>query len=128
MFESARARERKRELLYPHACGSRQGMVGYGKGHGTTRDTCALHTTSLSCDTLVAFWSALEEETRLSLSRMKEEDFIERLTNRYSIFDFEGLPINSLHALLSFLFISFFVIWSCEFFLSSLTYSHAGLF
>nr|VDC90099.1 unnamed protein product [Brassica oleracea] len=83
VFESARARERKRELLYPHACGSRQGMVGYGKGHGTTRDTCALHTTSLSCDTLVAFWSALEEETRLSLSRMKEEDFIERLTNRF---------------------------------------------
>ncbi|WZZ40419.1 hypothetical protein YC2023_036678 [Brassica napus] len=59
VFESARARERKRELLYPHACGSRQGMVGY------------------------AFWSALEEETRLSLSRMKEEDFIERLTNRF---------------------------------------------
>lgn len=82
MFESARARERERELLYPHACGS-QGMVGYGKGHGTTRETCSLHTTRLSCDTLVAFCSALEEETRQSLWRMKEDDFIERLTNRF---------------------------------------------
>ncbi|KAG2332250.1 hypothetical protein Bca52824_003430 [Brassica carinata] len=83
VFESARARERERELLYPHACGRSQGMVGYGKGHGTTRETCALHTTRLSCDTLVGYCSALEEETRQSLWRMKEEDFIERLTNRF---------------------------------------------
>ncbi|KAJ4906622.1 Uncharacterized protein Rs2_10280 [Raphanus sativus] len=83
VFESGRARERERELLYPHACGRSQGMIGYGKSHGTTRETCALHTTRLSCDTLVAFLSALEEESRQSLLRMKEEDFIERLTNRF---------------------------------------------
>lgn len=56
-------------------------MVGYGRGHGT-RETCALHTARLSCDTLVDFWSALGEETRQSLLRMKEEDFIERLMYR----------------------------------------------
>ncbi|KAL1206904.1 hypothetical protein V5N11_001918 [Cardamine amara subsp. amara] len=88
VFESARARERERELLYPDACGGggrvwlSQGMVGYGKGHGT-RETCALHTTRLSCDTLVDFWSALEEESRRSLLRMKEEDFVERLAYRF---------------------------------------------
>ncbi|ESQ52920.1 hypothetical protein EUTSA_v10016161mg [Eutrema salsugineum] len=88
VFESARARERERELLYPVACGGggrvwiSQGMTGYGKGHGT-RETCALHITRLSCDTLVDFWSALEEDSRQSLLRMKEEDFIERLTNRF---------------------------------------------
>ncbi|CAA7057112.1 unnamed protein product [Microthlaspi erraticum] len=87
VFESARARERERELLYPDACGGggrvwiSQGMAGYGKGHGT-RETCALHTTRLSCDTLVDFWSALEEESRQSLLRMKEEDFVERLSYR----------------------------------------------
>ncbi|KAK9986612.1 hypothetical protein SO802_031563 [Lithocarpus litseifolius] len=37
----------------------------------------------LSCDTLVDFWSALGEETRQSLLRMKEEDFIERLMYRF---------------------------------------------
>ncbi|KAF4368998.1 hypothetical protein F8388_013327 [Cannabis sativa] len=84
VFDSARARERERELLYPDACGGggrgwiSQGLVGYGRGHGT-RETCALHTARLSCDTLVDFWSALGEETRQSLLRMKEEDFIERL-------------------------------------------------
>ncbi|VVB03068.1 unnamed protein product [Arabis nemorensis] len=88
VFESARARERERELLYPDACGGggrvwmSQGIPGYGKGHGT-RETCALHTTRLSCDTLVDFWSALEEESRHSLLRMKEEDFVERLTYRF---------------------------------------------
>ncbi|KFK37040.1 hypothetical protein AALP_AA4G204600 [Arabis alpina] len=88
VFESARGRERERELLYPDACGGggriwmSQGMPGYGKGHGT-RETCALHTTRLSCDTLVDFWSALEEESRQSLLRMKEEDFVERLTYRF---------------------------------------------
>ncbi|KAL8147191.1 hypothetical protein AgCh_004786 [Apium graveolens] len=57
-------------------------MTGYGRGHGT-RETCALHTARLSVDTLVDFWSALGEETRLSLLRMKEEDFIERLMYRF---------------------------------------------
>ncbi|GFZ03675.1 hypothetical protein Acr_16g0002990 [Actinidia rufa] len=84
VFDSARSRERERELLYPDACGGggrgwiSQGMVGYGRGHGT-RETCALHSARLSVDTLVDFWSALGEETRQSLLRMKEEDFIERL-------------------------------------------------
>uniref|UniRef100_A0A5B6ZQ85 Stress response protein NST1 n=1 Tax=Davidia involucrata TaxID=16924 RepID=A0A5B6ZQ85_DAVIN len=88
VFDSARARERERELLYPDACGGggrgwiSQGMTGYGRGHGT-RETCALHTARLSVDTLVDFWSALGEETRLSLLRMKEEDFIERLMYRF---------------------------------------------
>ncbi|XP_022925078.1 uncharacterized protein LOC111432432 [Cucurbita moschata] len=88
VFDSARARERERELLYPDACGGggrgwiSQGTVGYGRGHGT-RETCALHTARLSCDTLVDFWSALGEETRQSLLRMKEEDFIERLMYRF---------------------------------------------
>ncbi|KAK6941953.1 hypothetical protein RJ641_027330 [Dillenia turbinata] len=88
VFDSARARERERELLYPDACGGggrgwiSQGMSSYGRGHGT-RETCALHTARLSCDTLVDFWSALGEETRQSLLRMKEEDFIERLMYRF---------------------------------------------
>ncbi|KAM0990293.1 hypothetical protein FF1_008810 [Malus domestica] len=88
VFDSARARERERELLYPDACGGggrgwiSQGMASYGRGHGT-RETCALHTARLSCDTLVDFWSALGEETRQSLLRMKEEDFIERLMYRF---------------------------------------------
>ncbi|KAK4392394.1 hypothetical protein Sango_2017200 [Sesamum angolense] len=87
VFDSARARERERKLLYPDACGGggrgwlSQGLVGYGRGHGT-RETCALHTARLSVETLVDFWSALGEETRQSLLRMKEEDFIERLMYR----------------------------------------------
>lgn len=74
-------------MLYPDACGGggrgwiSQAMSGYGRGHGT-RETCALHTARLSVDTLVDFWSALGEETRQSLLRMKEEDFIERLMYR----------------------------------------------
>ncbi|XVF55983.1 hypothetical protein PTKIN_Ptkin06aG0079500 [Pterospermum kingtungense] len=88
VFDSAYARERERELLYPDACGGggrgwiSQGIASYGRGHGT-RETCALHTARLSCDTLVDFWSALGEETRQSLLRMKEEDFIERLMYRF---------------------------------------------
>ncbi|OVA03149.1 hypothetical protein BVC80_733g25 [Macleaya cordata] len=88
VFDSARARERERELLYPDACGGggrgwiSLGMANYGRGHGT-RETCALHTARLSCDTLVDFWSALGDETRKSLLRMKEEDFIERLMYRF---------------------------------------------
>lgn len=89
MFESARARERERELLYPDACGG--GGRGWicqngsfnGRGHGM-KETCALHTARLSCEALVDFWSALGDETRRSLLRMKEEDFIERLMFRYS--------------------------------------------
>ncbi|KAL6000888.1 hypothetical protein ACLOJK_006615, partial [Asimina triloba] len=88
VFDSARARERERELLYPDACGGggrgwiSQGIANYGRGHGN-RETCALHTARLSCDTLVDFWSALGDETRHSLLRMKEEDFIERLMYRF---------------------------------------------
>ncbi|KAI3798351.1 hypothetical protein L1987_33622 [Smallanthus sonchifolius] len=88
VFGSARARERERELLYPDACGGggrgwiSQAMVGYGRGHGT-RETCALHTARLSVDTLVDFWSALGEDTRHSLLKMKEEDFMERLMYRF---------------------------------------------
>ncbi|KAL6906276.1 hypothetical protein ACP4OV_003877 [Aristida adscensionis] len=88
VFDHARGREREREMLYPDACGgSGRGWISpvipnYGRGHGT-RDTCALHTARLSCDTLVDFWSALSEETRSSLLRMKEEDFIERLMHRF---------------------------------------------
>ncbi|XP_042494143.1 uncharacterized protein LOC122073612 isoform X2 [Macadamia integrifolia] len=87
VFDSARARERERELLYPDACGGggrgwiSQGAASYGRGHGI-RETCALHTARLSCDTLVDFWSALGDDTRRSLLRMKEEDFIERLMYR----------------------------------------------
>ncbi|ONM00559.1 hypothetical protein ZEAMMB73_Zm00001d030217 [Zea mays] len=88
VFDNARAREREREMLYPDACGGggrgwiSPVMPNYGRGHGT-RDTCALHTAHLSCDTLVDFWSALGDETRSSLLRMKEEDFIERLMHRF---------------------------------------------
>lgn len=88
VFDSARARERERELLYPDACGGggrgwiSQNTTNYGRGHGM-RETCALHTARLSCETLVDFWSALGEETRQSLLRMKEEDFIERLMYRF---------------------------------------------
>ncbi|KAI7729229.1 hypothetical protein M8C21_015711 [Ambrosia artemisiifolia] len=88
VFDSARAREQERELLYPDACGGggrgwiSQATVGYGRGHGT-REACAMHTARLSVDTLVDFWSALGEETRYSLLRMKEEDFVERLMYRF---------------------------------------------
>ncbi|KAK4789900.1 hypothetical protein SAY86_017204 [Trapa natans] len=88
VFEGAVLREREREMLYPDACGGgargwiSQGTSSYGRGHGM-REACALHTARLSCDTLVDFWSALGEETRQSLLRMKEEDFIERLIYRF---------------------------------------------
>ncbi|KAF8718532.1 hypothetical protein HU200_025307 [Digitaria exilis] len=87
VFDNARAREREREMLYPDACGAggrgwiSPGMANY-RGHGT-REMCALHTAHLSCDTLVDFWSALGEETKSSLLRMKEEDFIEKLMYRF---------------------------------------------
>lgn len=91
VFDNARLRERERQLLYPDACGGggrgwiSQGMTSYGRGHGM-RETCALRTARLSCDILVDFWSALGEETRQSLFRMKEEDFIERLMYRCVLF------------------------------------------
>ena len=47
------------------------------------KETCALHTARLSCEALVDFWSALGEETRSSLLRMKEEYFIERIMFRF---------------------------------------------
>lgn len=87
VFDNARLREREREMLYPDACGGggrgwiSQGMASYSRGYGT-RETCALHTAHLSCNTLVNFWSALCDETRSSLLRMKEDDFIERLMFR----------------------------------------------
>ncbi|XP_052173127.1 uncharacterized protein LOC127788640 isoform X6 [Diospyros lotus] len=82
VFDSAYAREHDREWLYPDACGG-GGLGGISHGGHGTRETCALHTARLSVDTLVDFWSALGEETRLSLLRMKEEDFIERLMYRF---------------------------------------------
>ncbi|VAH88516.1 unnamed protein product [Triticum turgidum subsp. durum] len=88
VFDNARLREREREMLYPDACGGggrgwiSQGMASYSRGYGT-RETCALHTAHLSCNTLVNFWSALCDETRSSLLRMKEDDFIERLMFRF---------------------------------------------
>lgn len=88
--DCARARERERELLYPDACGGggrgwiSQGIGNSGSGRGhSLKETCALHTARLSCDALVDFWSALGEETRKSLLRMKEEDFIARLMFRF---------------------------------------------
>ncbi|KAK3147892.1 hypothetical protein QOZ80_3BG0288050 [Eleusine coracana subsp. coracana] len=53
VFDNARAREREREMLYPDACGA------CGRG-----------------------WISQGEETRSSLLRMKEEDFIEKLMYR----------------------------------------------
>eukprot|EP01018_Ginkgo_biloba_P016690 Gb_39145 [translate_table: standard] len=88
VFDSARGRERDRELLYPDACGGggrgwvSQGTCNSGRGHGM-KESCALHTARISCEALVDFWSALGEETRWSLLRMKEEDFIERLLFRF---------------------------------------------
>ncbi|KAH0468486.1 hypothetical protein IEQ34_003519 [Dendrobium chrysotoxum] len=88
VFSGARQREHDRELLYPDACGGEgrgwisQGLANYGRVHGA-RETCALHTSRLSCDTLLDFWSALGDETRSALLHMKEEDFIERLMYRF---------------------------------------------
>ncbi|XP_075474825.1 uncharacterized protein LOC142505640 [Primulina tabacum] len=88
VFDSACARERERELIYPDACGGSgrgwisQGVAGYGRVHGI-RETCALHTARLSVETLADFWTALGEETQQSLLRMKEDDFVERLMYRF---------------------------------------------
>ncbi|PKA65157.1 hypothetical protein AXF42_Ash013278 [Apostasia shenzhenica] len=88
VFDSSRQREHERELLYPDACGGggrgwiSQGLANYGRVYGA-RETCALHTSRLAYYTLVDFWSALGDETRSSLLRMKEDDFIERLVYRF---------------------------------------------
>ena len=83
--DCARARERERQLLYPDSCGGGgRGWMGTRSGRGhNLKETCALHTARLSCDVLVDFWSALGEDTRRSLLRMKEEDFVARLNFRY---------------------------------------------
>lgn len=84
-------------MLYLDACGGEsrgwisQGITGYGGGHGV-RETCALHTAKISCNTLVDFWSALGEGTQKSLLSMKEEDFKERLTDRCVLSFFLLIP------------------------------------
>jgi hypothetical protein len=75
VFDNALARERGRKMRYPHACSAG------GRGCGT-REMCVLHTARPSCDTLDDFWLPLDEQTRSSLLRMREEDFIEKLTRR----------------------------------------------
>ena len=82
-------------MFFPDACGGGgRGWIGKASRHGI-RETCALHTTRPSCDSLVDFWSALGEETRYSLLKMKEEDFIERLNYRY---EFEQYFMNLPHS------------------------------
>lgn len=64
-----------------------------GRGHNP-KETCALHTARPSCDDLVDFWAVLSENTRRSLLRMKEEDFVARLNFRFyfsTIFLFFGV-------------------------------------
>ncbi|XP_020553818.1 uncharacterized protein LOC105175558 isoform X5 [Sesamum indicum] len=102
VFDSACARERERELLYLDACGGggrgwiNQGIAGYGRGHGT-RETCALHTARLSVETLVDFWSALGEETRHSLLRMKEKILLKgSCIETFSSWDIAGKPISTI--------------------------------
>ncbi|KAM0053113.1 hypothetical protein Hdeb2414_s0007g00256171 [Helianthus debilis subsp. tardiflorus] len=80
VFYRARAREQERELPSPDASG---GGGDRGWIRHRARETCALHTARLSVDTLVDFLSALGEETRYSLLRMKEEDLMERLMYRF---------------------------------------------
>jgi hypothetical protein len=53
-----------------------------GRGHNL-KETCALHTARPSCDALVDFWAGLGENTRRTLLRMKEEDFVARLNFRF---------------------------------------------
>lgn len=80
MFDSARTRERERKLLYPFACG-----VGGRKWKGpASREACVVHTVRLpNLEDLVDFWSSQGEESRQSLLKMKEVDFVEQLTFRF---------------------------------------------
>lgn len=113
MFDFGRSRERERELLYPNACGEgkrgwiSQGVASNGKGN-VVRETCAFHTAKISCETLVDYWSGLNDESRQSLLQMEEEDFVAKLTYRLYLslklfpilFCFSGLP---------FMFLSFVI-------------------
>lgn len=79
MFDNARARERGRKLINPNACG-----VGGRRWKGPgSRETCAVHNTRLPLEKMVDSWSALGKESRQSLLKMKEEDFMELLVYRF---------------------------------------------
>ncbi|XP_017258824.1 uncharacterized protein LOC108227935 isoform X1 [Daucus carota subsp. sativus] len=78
VFHFSRRSERERELRSPNSCG-----VGGRRWKGPARrEACAAHTIPLSLDQLVEFWSVQVEETRQSLFRMKEEDFVGHLLVR----------------------------------------------
>ncbi|KAK1367401.1 hypothetical protein POM88_042962 [Heracleum sosnowskyi] len=79
VFDNARARERERKLINPIACG-----VGGRRWKGPgSRETCGVHNARLPLEKMVEFWSPLGEESRQSLLKMKEEDFMERLVYRF---------------------------------------------
>lgn len=79
MFDNARKRERERKLNNPNACG-----VGGRRWKGPgTREACAVHNARIPLERMVDFWSSLGKESRQSLLKMKEEDFIERLVYRF---------------------------------------------
>ena len=79
VFHFSRRSERERELRSPNSCG-----VGGRRWKGPARrEACAAHTIPLSLDQLVEFWSVQVEETRQSLFRMKEEDFVGHLLVRF---------------------------------------------
>ncbi|XP_074349464.1 uncharacterized protein LOC141689174 isoform X1 [Apium graveolens] len=79
VFDNARARERERKLSNPNACG-----VGGRRWKGPgSRETCAVHNARLPLEKMVDFWSALGKESRVSLLKMKKEDFMERLVYRF---------------------------------------------
>lgn len=85
MFDNARARERERKLINPNACG-----VGGRRWKGPgSRETCAVHNARLPLEKMVEFWSALGKESRGSLLKMKEEDFMERLVYRFGLTKFK---------------------------------------
>ncbi|WOH07210.1 hypothetical protein DCAR_0626639 [Daucus carota subsp. sativus] len=79
VFDNARKRERERKLNNPNACG-----VGGRRWKGPgTREACAVHNARIPLERMVGFWSSLGKESRQSLLKMKEEDFIERLVHRF---------------------------------------------
>ncbi|KAL8096663.1 hypothetical protein AgCh_037585 [Apium graveolens] len=80
VFDNARAPERERKLSSPNACG-----VGGRRWKGPgSRETCAVHNARLPLEKMVEFWSAMGKESRKSLLKMKEEDFMEQLVYRIS--------------------------------------------